>query len=594
MATSEKTFPGSGADALALLPREYPRTFTRDVTDFGNWSQLEPLFERLAQEIEGVETRQALEAWMLRESELNAAIAEEGSRRYIGMTCDTDDEKAEKAYLHFVEKIEPKLKAWHDRLARLYLACPARGTIDGDRLAVLDRKLENQVELFREANVPLQTEESRLAQRYQKTMGGLTVEWHGEEKTLQQMAPYYEDTDRHVRRQAWTLVSERRLQEAETVNGLFDQLVALRTKIARNAGFDNFRDYQHQAYDRFDYEPADSMTFHNAIEQEAVPLLARLRARRRARLGVHELRPWDLQVDVEGRAALKPFDQASQLKDGCAEIFHQLDPGLGAQFDRMRELGLLDLASRKGKAPGGYQSTLEEVRLPFIFMNAAGTNRDVFTLLHEGGHAFHSFAARDEPLLAYRHAPMEFCEVASMAMELFAMDHLDVFYPDAADRGRSVRRHLEDMITIFPWIATIDAFQHWIYLNPDHNAEQRAAQWLKLQKRFSPIVDWSGLEEHQRVAWHRQLHMFEVPFYYIEYGIAQMGALQLWLNYREEPATALEGYRRALALGGSRPLAELFEAAGIRFDFSAATLRPLMHAVSQELNRREEQEHSGR
>ena len=567
--------------------QEFPRVFTAEVSNFGDWSQIEPLFQKLAEQITEVRTPEELEAWLLRESELDAALDEEHSRRYIANTCQTDDAARERAYLEFLEQIVPRIKPWHDKLGRLYLECQARLQADRTRLEVYDRGLENQVKLFREENIPLQTDDAKLGQSYQKVCGAMTVMWRGEEKTLQQMAPFTEDADRGVREEAWRTVARRRLEDKDELNSIYDKLVALRTTMARNAGFKNFRDYQHQAYNRFDYTPEDALHFDESIRQEVVPLLAELRRKRRAKLGVTTLRPWDLQVDPEGRPPLKPFQTPEELEDGCARIFGKLSGPLSEQFETMRQRGLLDLGSRKGKAPGGYQSTLDEVRLPFIFMNAAGTNRDVFTLLHEGGHAFHAFASRQDPLLAYRSAPMEFSEVASMSMELFGMTHLGVFYKKPEDALRARRRQFEDIVNIFPWIATIDSFQHWVYMNPDHTHEQREAMWLELEERYSPQVDWHGLDEEHRSLWQRQLHLYQVPFYYIEYGIAQLGALQLWTQFRERPKETLEHYRRGLALGGSRPLPELFAAAGIKFDFTPETLRPIMRAVAEELERLE-------
>ena len=563
---------------------EFPRTLTRNVDDFGDWSQIEPLYERLAGEIRSIDTPIKLAAWLRRQSELDSAVSEEGSRRYIAMTCATDNADHERAYLDFVQQVEPRLKPWNDRLARLYLDCPARQRADRERLEVLDRALANQVRLFREDNVALQTEDTLLSQQYQKLCGAMTVQWRGEERTLQQMTPLQEERDREVREEAWRVVVDRRLADRHRLDDLFDQMIDLRTRIARNADLANFRDYQHKAYDRFDYTPDDCMAFHDAIAEEVVPLLARLRENRRKKLNLDKLRPWDLAVDPEGLGPLRPFKTPEQLESGCSTVFGRLDPELAKQFGIMRAGGLLDLDSRKGKAPGGYQSTLEEVRLPFIFMNAAGSNRDVFTLLHEGGHAFHQFACRLESLLPYRHAPMEFSEVASMAMELLGMAHVDVFYPDPADAARASLRNLEGVVEVLPWIATIDAFQHWIYMHPDHAVAEREAHWLELHERFSPVVDWSDLDDSLRSMWHRQLHLYQCPFYYIEYGIAQLGALQLWLQAREDPARALKNYRRALELGGSRPLPELFEAADIRFDFTASTLRPIVKALAQAID----------
>ena len=546
------------------LPRDYPRRFVPEALDAGDWTQLEPLFDEL--ERRELSTPEALERWLLDRSELTAVIREEGTVRYIRMTCQTDNPDYEKAYLHFVEEIEPKLKPRFHRLDELYVRSPARARLPEARYLVLDRKLRNSVELFREANVPLETEEEKLGQRYQKITGAMTVRYDGREQTLQQMARYLEEPDRAVRQEAWELIVERRLRDKDELDEIFDELLRLRQQIAENAGFANYRDYAFKKRERFDYTPEDCEEFHEAVERHVVPLMRALQRRRQAELGVKELRPWDLNVDPEGKPPLRPFSSAKELVEGCCEVFSRVDPELGAQFGRLAELGLLDLESRKGKAPGGYQATLEERRLPFIFMNAVGRDSDVRTLLHEGGHAFHTFAVRDEPLVAYRHAPLEFAEVASMGMELLSAPHLDVFY-SPADADRSRRRHLETIVTLLCWIATIDAFQHWLYTHPGHPREARLAKWVELHERFGGLESWAGYEDALRWGWQRQLHLYLHPFYYIEYGIAQLGALGLWLRSQQNYEEAVRLYRRALALGGSRPLPELFEAAGLPFDF---------------------------
>lgn len=561
---------------------EFPRTFTSSVADFGDWQQIEPLFMDLEQRAGALASSEALERWLLDQSELGAALDEEFTRRYIAMTCDTSSPEMQKAYLDFLENVQPKTKPHWDRLNRLYLASPHRNQLDPRRYSVMDRAVENEVKLYRDANVPLQTEDAKLKQQFQTISGAMTVEFRGEKKTLPQMAPYQEETDRALREETWRLVAERRLQDRDALDDLLDQMIQLRAQMAKNAGFENFRDYQHQAYGRFDYAPADVLAFQESIAEYVVPLLARVREERRKKLNIPTLRPWDLAVDPLSRPPLRPFSTSEELERGCRRIFSAIGRDFSDEFARMQANGLLDLNSRVGKAPGGYQSSLEEVRYPFIFMNAAGTDRDVFTLLHEGGHAFHAFAARNEPLLFYRHAPIEFCEVASMSMEMFAYNHLDAFYSNE-DAQRSRRHHTEQLLTLFPWIAAVDAFQHWLYLSPNHSRAERSAKWIEIESRFSPRLDWSGLEPYHESLWQRQLHIFEVPFYYIEYGIAQLGALQLWLRHKQNPEAAVQGYRRGLALGGSRPLPELFQAAGARFDFSADTLRPIMEAIQDEL-----------
>lgn len=430
----------------------------------------------------------------------------------------------------------------------------------------------------------METEDARLGTEYQKLIGSLTVQHRGEEKTLPQMGRLQEEPDRGVREEGWRLVAGRRLQEAETLDRLMDDLIRLRHQIAQNAGFSQYRDYAFRSRGRFDYGPEDCQKFHEAIESEVMPLLRQLQADRRDRLKVSTLRPWDLAVDPMNRVPLAPFRESGELEAGVQTIFSRMDPALAEDFRTLSRWHLLDLGNRKGKAPGGYQSTLSEARLPFIFMNAVGQQRDVETLLHEAGHAFHALATRDEPLHAYRSAPIEFCEVASMAMELLAAPHLDVFY-SGEDARRAQRVHLESIVGVFPWIATVDAFQHWIYMNPGHSHEDRRSAWTGLMERFGGDVDWSGLDNERANLWHKQLHIFLHPFYYIEYGIAQLGALQVWLNAAREPVRALSDYRAGLALGGSRPLPELFARAGCPFDFSRATVRPLIEQIRRELNR---------
>ncbi len=566
---------------MSLAGSSYPRRFVPVDADMGDWSQVEPLFDRLeARPIDGVAE---LEQWLLDVSELNACLSQESSRRYVAMTGHTDDPALEKAWLDFIENIEPKWKERNNRLDRRYVSMPQRTALDPARYLVYDRNTAVGVEIFRDENVPLQTEDARLDQRYQKICGAMTVNYEGREQTLQQMARYLQEPDRRIRREAWELISARRLADREPIEEIFDAMLDLRTRIAAAAGLPDFRDYQFKAYRRFDYTPADCFTFHRTIERLVVPAFRGLQRERSALLGVEPLRPWDLAVDPRNRPPLRPFEGARQLSEGCSAIFHRIDPELGAQFDAMVAAGWLDLESRKGKAPGGYQATFDEDRHPFIFMNAVGVHRDVETLLHEGGHAFHALACRDEPLLAYRHCGMEMAEVASMGMELLASDHLDVFY-SGEDLVRARREQLEGILSTFCWVAVIDAFQHWLYEHPGHTRQQRAACWMDLLGRFGGIEDYSGHEMARQYAWQRQLHLFGVPLYYIEYAIAQVGALQLWARARRDKVRALRDYRRALALGGSKPLPQLWEAAGLRFDFSEQTVGPLIEMVLEELS----------
>lgn len=564
------------------LPAHAPRRFVPTHIDLGNWSQIAPLFDQLDARAPQCRTVAELEQWILDQGELAAALDQEGSQRYIAMTCHTDSPEAEQAYLQFVEQIEPELKPRQFKLAQLYLAHPLRSQLAPHRYEVFDRDTTLRVELFREENIPLETEESKLAQQFQKLSGSLTVTFGGEEKTLVQMGRYLEEPDRALREEAWRLVAQRRLQEADKFEDNFEALLVLREQIARNAGFPNYRAYAFRAKGRFDYTPEDCLKFHAAVETEIMPVVRLLQAERKRQLGVASLRPWDSAVDPLNRPPLRPFTEVEEMVERTQRVFDHLDAGLAGGFRTMRDLKLLDLANRKGKAPGGYQATLAEARLPFIFMNSVGLQRDVETMLHEAGHAFHTLAAKGEDLYSYRSAPIEFCEVASMAMELLGNQHLEEFYSTTeADRAR--KTHLEGIINFFPWMATVDAFQHWIYTHPGHTRAERKAAWIALMDRFGGDVDWSGHEAARAHHWHRQLHIFIHPFYYVEYGIAQLGALQVWANSHRNAAQALRDYQAGLALGGSRPLPELFAAAGCRFDFSAETVRPLVSLVRSEL-----------
>jgi oligoendopeptidase F len=591
------------------LPAYQSRKFVPEKINLGDWAQIAPLFDQLEQRAAQCQSAAALERWLLDWSELTAALDEESSCRYIAMTCHTDNPDAEKAYLHFLENVEPQVKPRQFALEKIYAAHPQREklleirrdelpesqTADGkhgtcvarpadERYFVFDRDVKNHVELFRPENVPLETEEAKLSQQYQKLSGALTVRFRGEEKTLVQMGRYLEEPDRPLRQEAWELVAKRRLQEADKFDDILDRQIKLRQQIARNAGFENYRDYAFRRLGRFDYTPEDCTRFHDAVEKEVMPVVRELQAQRRRQLKLETLRPWDLAVDPLNRPPLKPFAEVGEMVSRTQKIFNRLDNELGGGFQQMQDLRLLDLDNRKAKAPGGYQQTLAEARVPFIFMNAVGLQRDVETILHETGHALHALAARDDDLHAYRSAPIEFCEVASMSMELLGNEFIEEFY-SAADANRARRVHLEGIVGIFPWIATVDTFQHWIYTHPNHTRAERAAAWVELMNRFGGDVDWSGYEAARANLWHKQLHVFIVPFYYIEYGIAQLGALQVWANSKHDKAKALADYKKSLALGGSRLLPELFQAAGCKFGFSEKTIQPLIKLTRNELAR---------
>jgi oligoendopeptidase F len=558
-----------------------PRRFLPETIDLTDIAQLAPVFDRLKAGLAAVTSVGELETWLDAHSEVCAALSESSSLAYIRMTCQTDDESREKAYMHIVEVVDPWLKPRQFALMKKLSALPEFKQLP-PLYAVFCRSVDAQVKIYREENVARETAVAKLTQQYQKISGGMTVEFEGKEQTLARMARLQEEPDRARREAAWKAVTARRMLEVDRLETIFDELLKLRHEIALAAGFENFRDYTFANYERFDYTADDCLKFHAAIEHQVVPLMRELHAERKRKLGVDPLRPWDLGVDPDHRGPLHPFQESSELLEKSGQIFAELDPRLGLYFDVLRKQELVDLDNRKGKAPGGYQSTLSEARVPFIFMNAVGSHRDVETMLHEAGHAFHALAAREQPLHAYRGAPIEFCEVASMSMELLAAPHLGKFYREE-DVKRARRDHLEGIIKFFPWMATVDAFQHWVYTHPKHTRKERAAQWLSLMDRFGGLEDYTGFEDCRAHMWHRQLHIFEIPFYYVEYGIAQLGALQLWQASRRDLSGAIDGYLKGLALGGSRPLPELFTASGLAFDFTDKTIAPLMRNVKDSL-----------
>jgi oligoendopeptidase F len=568
----------------AHLPRDYPRQFLPSKINLTDVPKLKQVFHDLNNR--PVHSASDLEKWLRDESELASAISEEQALRYARMTCQTDDPDREKAYLFFVENVEPEAKIGFSQLDRKYVQTPARKSLPHDQYFVLDRKMENNVAIFREENVELEKEETKLAQTFQKTAGAMTVQYDGQERTMQQMARYLEETDRTVREKTWLLSEQRRAKDRDALDDIYDQLIALRQKIAKNAGFDNYRDYIFRKKERFDYTPEDCFHYHEAIEKYIVPLMHELDKERSQGLKLDLLRPWDMAVDPKGRPPLHPFKTTPELIEGCAKVFDHVNREFAAKLRKMSSLNLLDLDSRKGKAPGGYNMEMAEIRLPFIFMNSVGRDGDVWTLLHESGHAFHVFATRDKGFpYHYRseNIPLEIAEVASQAMEIIGGEHLEGTFYNKEDAARSKREHLASVVKLLAWIATIDSFQHWIYTHPNHTRDERRDQWIKIRKRFGGAESWNGYEDFQRSQWQRQLHLFEVPFYYIEYGIAFMGALGLWTRYRKDPKGAVTVYQRALALGASKPLPEIFKAADLPFDFGPKTIEPYARELRHDL-----------
>lgn len=550
---------------------------TYDEFQHWGWDKIEPYFRALeSQEI----TESNVIGWLDDWARISNIIEESFSRLNVAVTVDTTDEAMEQRYNAYMEEVLQPARVADQRLKEKLIA----SGLEPEGYSIRLRGLRTEAELFREENVPLFTQENKLGTEYDKIVGAQTVQWEGEERTISQIAPVYQDTDRAKREQAWRLVAERQLADREALNELWTRFLPLRREIAANADMPDFRAYRWRDFQRFDYSPDDCLRFHDAIEQVVVPAVSRILERRRQRLGVDSVRPWDIDVDPESRPALRPFSDVAQLNTTSSSIFHKVDPRLGDYFDIMEEERLLDLDNRKGKAPGGYCTYFAVARRPFIFMNAVGVHDDVQTLLHEGGHAFHAFEMSKLPLYQRSQAPIEFCEVASMSMEHIAGRYLAQseggFYTEA-DAARARIEHLESDLMFWPYMAVVDAFQHWVYTHPDDamNSANCDAKWGELWDRFKPGIDYTGLEDNKVTGWHRKLHIFQIPFYYVDYGIAQLGAVQVWRNSLQDQPKAISDYLTALGLGGTRSLPDLFSAAGAKLAMDAGTLREAVDLI---------------
>ena len=567
------------ADIQKLAHHYLPADFT-----LTNWESIEPFFTELSDR--PIDNKEMLEKWLKDLSELEAFISEDACWRQIKMTCDTTDKALEDAFTYFCMEIQPKMQPYADALNKKLINSPFTSQLDSKEYFTYLRAVKKSIELFRTENISIQADLSVLQQQYGVIAGKMTIQMEGQEYTLQQAAKFLEHEDRAVREEAYRKIQDRRLLDQEAMHNLFTDLVQKRHQVALNAGFANYRDYKFVELGRFDYTKEDCFQFHAAVKLHVMPLIDKIYARKKQKLGLETLKPWDTETEPAGTNPLRPFTDGEDLYNKSVACFEQLNPFFADCLRKMKELNHFDLESRKGKAPGGYNCPLTESGAPFIFMNAAGQMSDVTTMVHEGGHAIHSFLAHQLPLSAFKEYPMEIAEVASMSMELFSMNHWQSFFDNEAELNRAIEHQLERTITIFPWIAIIDKFQHWVYENPMHTIQQRTNEWQNIVKEFSTkSIDFSGLKQYRSIGWQRQLHLFEVPFYYIEYGIAQLGAIGMWMQYIQNPTAALENYMNALSLGGTKTLPELYKTAGIEFNFSPDYVKKLMDFTNEQLEK---------
>lgn len=559
------------------------RTYLKKDLSLDTFSDVQPYFDELLSR--ELSSKESFEQWLKDLSEIEAFIEENGAWRYIKMSINTADETLTASYTYFVTEIQPKLAPLNNALnEKMMQSAFVDALTINPAYAILFRSVKVQLDLFREENITIEAYLAEKSQEFGSISAAQTIEHQGETLTMQQASVHLKSQDEILRKDIYEKMAERRRSDIDALNDLYTDLIAHRHQLALNAGFDNYRDYMFQSMGRFDYTKEACFDFHEAVAQKVVPLVKAIQLKKLQKLGKSTFKPWDLDVDPDGHAPLKPFQSGQEMLDKTIEIFDKMDSYFGDCLRTMHTMGHLDLESKAGKAPGGYNYPLYEIGVPFIFMNAVGLHRDLVTMVHEGGHAIHSFLNRELELTSFKNIPSEAAELASMSMELLSMKYWEAFYTNDEELKRAKIEHMEDLLKVLPWIAQIDAFQHWVYTHPTHNQEERSEQWLFLGKKFGTgLTDWTGYEDLQRSGWQRQLHLFEVPFYYIEYGIAQLGAIGVWKNSLVNEKEALEKYKSGLALGYTCSLPEIYQTAGVPFDFSPQRIGELMEFVDSYL-----------
>lgn len=566
------------------IPVKKPRRFLPENLVIDSWDKLVGYFEELKNRT--IDNTVDLENWLKDKSELEAVLEEDMGWRYIKMSIDTTDKELSDNFHFFLSEIEPNIAPYFNAYNKKLIDSPYIEELKGDGYATYIRKIKKELEIYREENIPLITKLKADEQKYGAIAAEMTVDIDGQQVTMQEATKQLKGTDRERRKDVYDKISKRRLQDKDELNALYTDLIRDRHQIALNAGFENYRDYMFAEMGRFDYTPQDCFDFHDAIAKTIVPIIDQFKNDRRQKLGLDVLKPWDNDVDPENKPALKPFHDGGELLEKSVKCFDHIHPYFGEKLAIMKEMGHLDLSSKKGKAPGGFNYPLYEIGVPFIYMNAVGSQRDLVTMVHEGGHAVHSFLSRDLPLTGFKSLTSEVAELASMSMEFITMDHWDEFYDVEEELNRAKKEQLEGALATLPWVASIDKFQHWVYENPFHSVDERENKWVEIMKEFSSsVIDWSDNEDDLKNMWQKQLHLFEVPFYYIEYGMAQLGAIAVWRNYKSNPTKAIEQYMDALKLGYTKTIGEIYETAGIKFDFSMSYVKELADFIDSELGK---------
>lgn len=566
------------------LPTKNKRIFLSDDLIIDSWNKIKPYFEDLKNR--NLTNVADLEKWLKDRSELEAVLEEDMAWRYIKMNIDTTDVQLAESFNFFINEIEPNVAPFINDFNLKLVNSPFIDELNKEKYFIYLRGIKKQIDIFREENIALNTKLQAEAQKYGAISANMSIEYDGKELTLQQASNYLKNTDRKVREEVFHLMNEVRFKSEDELNVLYTDLIKLRNQVAKNAGFANYRDYMFAELGRFDYEAKDCFNFHEAIEKEVVPVTNSFDEEKKKLLGLERIKPWDTSVDPTGKPALKPFDGGEELINKTITCFNHIKPFFGECLSIMKELKYIDLDSKKGKAPGGFNYPLHEIGVPFIYMNSVGSQRDLVTMVHEGGHAIHSFLTRDLELTGFKDTPSEVAELASMSMELLTMDYWNEFYTNPEELKRAKKEQLEKALETLPWVASIDKFQHWIYENPNHTVEERYAKWNEIMKAFgSNQIDWTGNEKSLLSLWQKQLHLYEVPFYYIEYGMAQLGAIAVWRNYKQQPEKAIGQYMDALKLGYTKSIKDIYKAAGIEFNFSQAYVKELVDFIKDELKK---------
>ncbi|AWN22364.1 oligoendopeptidase F [Deinococcus irradiatisoli] len=547
------------------------------------WAHYAPRFETLSQ---AELTPAGVPSWLMDWSAVSQELSQVEAVLSLRADLNTADAQAQSELADFRAEVSPHARRAEQALRRKLLSLPDYTPAPDFALAY--RRMRDEAAFYCEANAELLVKHAAQMQRHAAITGAQLVTFEGASLTVPEAESLLGSADRVRREQVWQAMAAAQGEVRPALNALMLELIATRRQLALNAGLDEYRTYIWKQLDRVDYTPQDCLDFHAAVLSEVVPLAGELMRGKARQLGLGSLRPWDYSrrtsLDAQGRPPLRPFQTAGELEGIAQRVFDALDPELGAQFGVMRA-GLLDLASRPNKMSHAYCQSLQVLGTPFIVMNVVGTSSDLSVLLHEMGHAFHFFAsARAQPLIWNRWSPIEFVEVPSMAMEYLALPYLGAAYlPTELERVR--REQLEGSILFLPWAAQMDAFQHWLYTEtgPDVAVADLDAKWLELDRAFHPWLDWSGLDEGVRAGGWQYYHIFHTPFYYLEYAMCSLGALDVWRQAQDDLPATLARYKAALSLGNTVSVPELYRAVGSEFRFDGERLRRMVAFVTAQL-----------